>query len=239
MYGVFKTTGAYRSNKVPESSWNIVNEDENIGSPIEIFDSREEAIKALYTNDSYKPDTDIVYFVAEIEIYDEDEDHNDPKNMISGDGYAIRGLYRDEYEEEYRPIAPRVVNVKFILNGDACKGVEVELPKQGNEYDGDEYYIDGATAEEVEELCTFVGNRMNVSTLRAHYDLIEDGVLGNKVVEIDMSKWRSLRKSYGLTLAKMSERTGIPMRTLQDWESERRTPPEYMFDLVENKLKNM
>lgn len=239
MYGIFKATGAYRSNKVPESSWNIVNEDENIGSPIEIFEEREEAIKALYTNDNYDPDIDVVYFIAEVEIYDEGGDHNDPENMVCGDGYAIRGLYRDEYEEEYRPIAPRIVNVKFMLNGDACKGVEIEFPKQGNEYDGDEYYIDGATAEKVEELCVFSDNIMNMHTLREHFDLIEDGTLGNKVVEIGMSKWRTLRKSYGLTLAKMSERTGIPARTLQDWESEKRTPPKYMFDLVENKLKNM
>lgn len=51
--------------------------------------------------------------------------------------------------------------------------------------------------------------------------------------------WKTLRKAYGLTQAKMSEATGIPARTLQDWENGKRTPPEYMLELVANKLKNM
>ena len=49
--------------------------------------------------------------------------------------------------------------------------------------------------------------------------------------------WKALRKAYGLTQSKMSEITGIPARTLQDWENGRRKPAEYMLDLVESKLK--
>ena len=49
--------------------------------------------------------------------------------------------------------------------------------------------------------------------------------------------WKALRKAYGLTQAKMSEITGIPKRTIEDWENGRRKPAEYMLDLVESKLK--
>lgn len=66
---------------------------------------------------------------------------------------------------------------------------------------------------------------------------ITRAIYGEGYTEGDV--WKTLRKAYGLTQAKMSEVTGIPARTLQEWENDRRTPPEYMFDLVESKLKNM
>lgn len=34
-----------------------------------------------------------------------------------------------------------------------------------------------------------------------------------------------------------SEHTGIPVRTLEDWEAARRTPPEYIPRLIEYQLK--
>ena len=34
-----------------------------------------------------------------------------------------------------------------------------------------------------------------------------------------------------------SEYTGIPVRTLEDWEAGRRTPPEYIPRLIEYQLK--
>lgn len=49
--------------------------------------------------------------------------------------------------------------------------------------------------------------------------------------------WKALRKVYGITQAKISEITGIPKRTIEDWENGRRKPAEYMIDLVESKLK--
>ena len=49
--------------------------------------------------------------------------------------------------------------------------------------------------------------------------------------------WKALRKAYGLTQASMSEITGIPKRSLENWESDRRNAPDYMLDLVESKLK--
>lgn len=34
-----------------------------------------------------------------------------------------------------------------------------------------------------------------------------------------------------------SEHTGIPVRTLEDWETARRTPPEYIPRLIAYQLK--
>jgi putative transcriptional regulator len=34
-----------------------------------------------------------------------------------------------------------------------------------------------------------------------------------------------------------SEHTGIPVRTLEDWEAARRTPPEYIPRLIDYQLK--
>ena len=36
---------------------------------------------------------------------------------------------------------------------------------------------------------------------------------------------------------KFSEHTGIPLRTLEDWEAARRTPPEYIPRLIGVQLK--
>ena len=36
---------------------------------------------------------------------------------------------------------------------------------------------------------------------------------------------------------KFSEHTGIPVRTLEDWEAARRTPPEYIPRLISYQLK--
>ena len=64
---------------------------------------------------------------------------------------------------------------------------------------------------------------------------VASAIEGRELEEPEL--WKALRKAYGLTQAKMSEITGIPARTLQDWENGRRSPAEYMLDLVESKLK--
>lgn len=43
---------------------------------------------------------------------------------------------------------------------------------------------------------------------------------------------KELRSSTGLSQTKFSERYGIPRRTLEDWETGRRTPPEYVLDML-------
>lgn len=50
-------------------------------------------------------------------------------------------------------------------------------------------------------------------------------------------KIRELRDSVGLTRKEFSEHVGIPVRTLEDWEAGRRTPPEYIPRLIEYQLK--
>ena len=50
-------------------------------------------------------------------------------------------------------------------------------------------------------------------------------------------KIRELRESIGLTRKEFSEHIGIPVRTLEDWEAGRRTPPEYIPRLISYQLK--
>lgn len=49
---------------------------------------------------------------------------------------------------------------------------------------------------------------------------------------------KELRTASGMTQQAFSDYFGIPKRTLEDWEGERRTPPEYLVKLVEYKLKH-
>lgn len=46
-----------------------------------------------------------------------------------------------------------------------------------------------------------------------------------------------LRESTGMSRKEFSEHTGIPVRTLEDWEAGRRTPPEYIPRLIAYQLK--
>ena len=48
---------------------------------------------------------------------------------------------------------------------------------------------------------------------------------------------RELRESTGMNRKEFSEHTGIPVRTLEDWEAGRRTPPEYIPRLISFQLK--
>ena len=51
-----------------------------------------------------------------------------------------------------------------------------------------------------------------------------------------MNKFKELRQRYGLTQKALSEYTGIPKRTIEDWETGKRNPPDYMLSLIEVKL---
>lgn len=46
-----------------------------------------------------------------------------------------------------------------------------------------------------------------------------------------------LREDIGENRKEFSLHTGIPVRTLEDWEAGRRTPPEYIPRLIEYQLK--
>ena len=48
-------------------------------------------------------------------------------------------------------------------------------------------------------------------------------------------KW--LRERTGLNRKEFSLHFGIPLRTVEDWEAGRRTPPEYLPRLLEYQIK--
>ena len=48
---------------------------------------------------------------------------------------------------------------------------------------------------------------------------------------------KELRASTGLSQKGFSEHLGIPLRTIEDWEAGRRTPPEYIPRLISFQLK--
>ena len=48
---------------------------------------------------------------------------------------------------------------------------------------------------------------------------------------------KKLRESVGMSRKEFSKHTGIPVRTLEDWEAARRTPPEYIPTLIAYQLK--
>lgn len=49
---------------------------------------------------------------------------------------------------------------------------------------------------------------------------------------------KEVRKALGLSLKKFSERYKIPLRTLENWEGNKNTPPDYVLELLEYKIKN-
>lgn len=48
---------------------------------------------------------------------------------------------------------------------------------------------------------------------------------------------RELREQTGMSRREFSEYTKIPVRTLEDWEACRRTPPEYIPRLLSYQIK--
>lgn len=46
-------------------------------------------------------------------------------------------------------------------------------------------------------------------------------------------KIKKIRELSGLNQSEFSRKYNIPLRTIQDWEAERRTPPEYVLELLE------
>ena len=49
---------------------------------------------------------------------------------------------------------------------------------------------------------------------------------------------KELRTAAKMTQKAFAEYFNIPKRTIEDWEAERRTPPQYLVELIEYKLKN-
>ena len=65
---------------------------------------------------------------------------------------------------------------------------------------------------------------------------VAEAIEGRTLEEDEL--WKALRNVYGLTQKKMSEITGIPKRSIENWENGARTAPPYMLDLVETKLSD-
>ena len=49
---------------------------------------------------------------------------------------------------------------------------------------------------------------------------------------------KELRLATGMTQTAFAKYFEIPLRTVQDWEAEKRKPPEYLVKLMIYKLKN-
>lgn len=49
-------------------------------------------------------------------------------------------------------------------------------------------------------------------------------------------KLREIRTGAGWSRPKMFDRTGVPIRTIEDWEAGKATPPEYVQNLVLDRL---
>lgn len=47
-----------------------------------------------------------------------------------------------------------------------------------------------------------------------------------------------IRITYGLTQAAMAEKFGIPKRTIENWDSGQRKPPEYVVRMILQILKS-
>ena len=48
---------------------------------------------------------------------------------------------------------------------------------------------------------------------------------------------KRLREENGLSRKEFSIHTGIPVRTVEDWEAGRRTPPDYIPKLISYQFK--
>ena len=54
-----------------------------------------------------------------------------------------------------------------------------------------------------------------------------------------MNKIKEARQQAGLTQKAMHEMFGIPKRTIEDWDSGKRYPPEWVERLVLEKLESL
>ncbi len=49
-------------------------------------------------------------------------------------------------------------------------------------------------------------------------------------------KIKEMRKITGLSQVKFSKKYNVPVRTLQDWEAGKSSPPSYVIELLEFKI---
>lgn len=58
------------------------------------------------------------------------------------------------------------------------------------------------------------------------------------ICEVIVMSIRELRTQLGITQTEFAARYGIPFRTVQNWESEIRKPPEYILKLLEDRVQS-
>lgn len=51
-----------------------------------------------------------------------------------------------------------------------------------------------------------------------------------------MNTIKEMRRKYGLTQKQFADITGIPKRTVENWEEEKRNPPEWLPKMIESYL---
>lgn len=84
---------------------------------------------------------------------------------------------------------------------------------------------------------------MSEEELKEYYQNLRStkkcGVVASGVVESANTVARicNLRSLTGLSQQAFSDKYEIPKRTIEDWEAERRTPPEYVIKLLERVVK--
>ena len=57
-------------------------------------------------------------------------------------------------------------------------------------------------------------------------------------MEKEISRIKLLRQQKGMSQKAFAEYLGIPLRTIEEWEGARRTPPEYVIDLIQFKVEH-
>ena len=57
-----------------------------------------------------------------------------------------------------------------------------------------------------------------------------------EIKEIPINPIKHARMKYGLTQQQVADQTGVPFRTIQNWEGGQRKCPDYVMDLVLDKL---
>ena len=83
---------------------------------------------------------------------------------------------------------------------------------------------------------------VNGKRAKASYDVKEGDVIeitfGQRTLKVRVLNVKEFRKETGMSQAKFAEHFGIPLRTLQEWEQERRTPPSYLLNLLKRIWKS-
>lgn len=63
---------------------------------------------------------------------------------------------------------------------------------------------------------------------------IESGIYKEMMI---MQESERIRKLLGVSRAEFSRRYHIPIRTLEDWDADRKKPPVYVMELLERAVK--